>query len=101
MTFEHNNFSEFYALYLSLHAKKGNRILHFVGATLIFIVIVNSILSRQFGGVLYGLTLYFVYSFIGNYHFEKKPYIYIKHPIKSLMAEGLMWWQLLRRKIFF
>lgn len=98
---KYTNFTEFYAFYLTEHSHKMNRLLHFLGTTLVLIVFVNAVLTQEFINLLYCPLIGYGMAWVGHYRFEKNKPATFKHPFYSFIADFVMWWHLLTRKIYF
>jgi hypothetical protein len=96
-----NSFKEFYPFYLEEHSEKVNRTLHFIGTTLLIIVFVFAILTRNFRLLWLCPLIGYGFAWVGHIVFEKNRPATFKHPLYSLRADFTMWWQLLIRKIYF
>ena len=101
MSKQYNNFSDFYPFYLSQHANKVCRRLHFVGSCLILLLITYVAL---FGGLA---LLWFIpvigygFAWVGHFIFEKnRPATFI-YPIYSLLGDWVMFKDMLMGKIKF
>ncbi len=100
-TKEYNNFKDFYRFYLEEHSNKTNRILHFTGTSLVVMIIINSILTKDFLNLLYCPLIGYGFAWIGHFRFEKNRPATFKYPIYSFFADFVMWWQLLTKKLYF
>ena len=98
---KYTNFRDFYAFYLTEHRHKTNRILHFLGTTLVIIIAVNAILTRDWLNLIYCPIIGYGMAWIGHYQFEKNRPATFQYPLYSFIADFVMWWQLLTRKIYF
>lgn len=94
-------FKEFYPFYLQEHSNKTNRILHFIGTTLLLILLSYSILTGKFFLIWFCPLLGYGFAWTGHFIFEKNRPATFKQPFFSLASDFVMWWQLLTRKIYF
>ena len=89
-------FKDFYPFYLSQHQNTICRLLHFIGTSIIIILLIfyvdrtKDLLLIPFVG--YG------FAWIGHFFFEKNKPATFKYPIYSLMGDFVMFWQILTRK---
>lgn len=63
-------FDEFYPFYLSEHANRTSRRLHFVGTSFALVLLISAVLRATF-----------------------------KYPAFSLMGDGRLWWSIVTRKV--
>jgi hypothetical protein len=97
----YKTFKEFYPFYLNEHSHSTNRTLHFIGTTLMLIVLFYALLSQQFRLLWLCPLLGYGFAWTGHFGFEKNRPATFKQPFYSLMGDFLMWWQLLTGKIKF
>lgn len=101
MSKKYNNFSEFYPFYLSQHANKTCRRLHFVGSCLIMLLI------SYVAGTGYLSLLWFIpvigygFAWVGHFIFEKNRPATFTYPIYSLMGDWVMFKDMLIGNIKF
>ena len=94
-----NSFSDFYKFYLSEHSKAGTKLFHFIGTALVILSLLLYIYSYD------PLYLYLApitgYSFAWFSHFfiEKNTPATFKHPIYSIKADFVMFFDILTGKI--
>ena len=90
-----DSFAKFYLFYLTQHSNRLNRELHFIGSTLALLCIVALLLT----GVLWwaGAAALSGYgcAWAGHFLIEKNRPATFRQPIYSLMADWLMYWQML------
>ncbi|ABZ77541.1 membrane protein-like protein [Shewanella halifaxensis HAW-EB4] len=84
------SFGEFYPFYLSQHVNKTCRALHYVGSSLVVVILIYALLSHQWW--ILGLLPVIGYGFawIGHFVFEKNRPATFKYPLYSFMADWLM-----------
>ena len=93
---QYTTFREFYPFYLSQHQNSVCRLLHFIGTSIIIILLIfyvntaKDLLLIPFVG--YG------FAWIGHFFFEKNKPATFKYPIYSLMGDFVMFWQILLQK---
>lgn len=94
-------FAEFYPFYLGEHRNRTCRMLHFVGSTIVLVLLVAAIATRTWG-LLWLLPLAgYGFAWIGHFAFEKNRPATFKYPLWSFMGDWVMYWQLLTGKIRF
>ena len=95
------SYKEFYRFYLSEHSNKTCRILHFVGTSLVFVLVFLALYSkRPFLWILVPLMGY-GFAWVGHYFFEKNKPATFKYPLWSLISDFKMFFDLLTGKLSF
>ncbi|RLA61586.1 MAG: DUF962 domain-containing protein [Epsilonproteobacteria bacterium] len=98
---EYKTIKDFYPYYLSQHANKTCRRLHFIG-NLMAIILFISFLRTGVWGYLIGAPLVgYIFAWIGHFGFEKNRPATFKHPLKSFICDWIMFKDILTRKIHF
>ncbi|GAA5315310.1 MAG: DUF962 domain-containing protein [Candidatus Pelagadaptatus aseana] len=93
------SFAEFYPFYLQEHSDKTCRRLHFIGSTLVLALIAYVIFTSQ-PILLWALPVIgYGFAWVGHFMFEKNKPATFKYPIYSLMADWVMYKDILTRKI--
>ena len=93
------SFKRFYPYYLKEHHNKTCRRLHFIGSSLVLLLIGYAFISSQF--VLLWLLPLIGYGFawVGHFFFEKNRPATFKHPFYSLWGDWVMFKDMLIGKI--
>lgn len=94
-------FKEFYPFYLSEHADKTNRTLHFTGTSLLLTVLIYALVAGQYKLIWLCPLFGYGFAWVGHFVFEKNKPASFKQPFFSLMGDFVMFWQLLTKKIPF
>jgi hypothetical protein len=98
---QYKSFSEFYPFYLSQHENKICRRLHFVGSSLIILLITYVVVSRYFYLLWFIPVIGYGFAWLGHFIFEKnRPATFI-YPIYSLMGDWVMFKDIAVGKIKF
>lgn len=93
------SFAEFYPFYINEHSNDTCRRLHFVGTTLILIIVGFSIYASQYS-LLWSLPIVgYGFAWVGHFFFEKNKPATFKYPIYSFMGDWVMYKDILTRKI--
>lgn len=95
------SFSAFYPYYLSEHGNRTCRRLHFIGSTLVIVVVVMALLSGQLGWLWLAPVAGYGCAWVGHYVYEKNHPATFKHPLYSLLGDWVMYGQMLRGKVSF
>jgi hypothetical protein len=98
---EYTSFSEFYPFYLSQHADKTNRRLHFCGSLLVLAVALSALLTQHWMLFLAVPFAGYGFAWVGHFFFEKNKPATFSYPFYSLMGDFVMFWQILTGKIRF
>ena len=90
------SFREFYPFYLSEHAHRVSRRLHFVGTSLALLLLMAALVTGR--GWLAGLALLQGYAFawIGHFFFEHNRPATFRYPAYSFLGDWRLWWDVLR-----
>lgn len=98
-TFE--GFADFYPYYLQEHRDSTCRRLHFVGTTLVLLIMATAVLSANWL-LLWVLPLAgYTFAWVGHFFFEKNRPATFKHPFYSLLGDFVMYRDMLRGKVPF
>ena len=97
----YNNFQEFYPFYLSQHANKACRRLHFVGSIIILAIIGFALINKNYSLLLFIPLVGYGFAWVGHFVFEKNRPATFKYPLYSLMGDWVMFKDMLIGKIKF
>jgi hypothetical protein len=81
------DFNQFYILD---HQNTTNRILHFIGTALAVLCLVTAILFHDLRFILLIPIAVYLFAWIGHVFFEKNPRATFKNPLNSLVADFLL-----------
>jgi hypothetical protein len=98
---KYSRFADFYVFYLAEHMHPICRILHFLGSSMGLLCFILFIRTGRWQLVVAGLLIGYGFAWLGHFGFEKNKPASFKQPLYSFMADWVMWWQLLTRKIPF
>jgi len=101
MTKGYRSFRDFYPFYLSEHANRTCRRLHFVGTTLGAACLIAALVTGNLWYVLAGLIAGYLLAWIGHVFFEKNRPATFTYPVYSFMGDWVMWRDILGRRIKF
>ncbi|HEX5091992.1 MAG TPA: DUF962 domain-containing protein [Burkholderiales bacterium] len=94
-------FTEFYPFYLSEHANRASRRLHFTGTSLGLVCLVTALATLNPWWLLAGLVQGYAFAWVGHYFFEKNRPATFTYPFYSFMGDWVMWKDILTGKIKF
>ena len=97
----YNSFAEFYPFYLSEHADRRTRRIHFVGSGLALVLLLAALVTGRPGLFLLAVVCGYGFAWAGHLFFEKNRPATFRYPLYSLMGDWKMFWQILSGKIAF
>lgn len=95
MSKKFTSFREFYPYYLEEHSNSTCRKLHFVGNSLVILVIAWSVWSRDARWLLMVPLVGYGFAWVGHFFFEKNRPATFTYPLYSLAGDWVMWKDLL------
>jgi hypothetical protein len=96
-----NSFAEFYPFYLSEHADRRTRRIHFVGSSLALFLVLASLVTGSIGLFVLAVISGYGFAWVGHLVFEKNRPATFTYPLWSFMGDWKMFWQILTSKIPF
>ncbi|MGI2854047.1 Mpo1-like protein [Shewanella algae] len=87
---KYKSFAEFYPFYLSQHSDPVCRGLHYLGSTLVLLILLYSLLSGQFVWLLALPLVGYGFAWMGHFGFEHNKPATFQYPVYSLMADWVM-----------
>ncbi|MGE0874487.1 MAG: Mpo1-like protein [Burkholderiales bacterium] len=98
---KYSSFAEFYPFYLTEHANRTSRRLHFVGTSLGLCCLVAAVVTLNPWWLLAGLACGYAFAWVGHFFFEKNRPATFTYPFYSFAGDWVMWSEILRGKIRF
>lgn len=96
-----DRFADFYPYYLQEHRDSTCRRLHFIGTSLVILILAFAVLSANWT-LLWVLPLAgYTFAWVGHFFFEKNRPATFKHPFYSLLGDFVMYKDMLRGKVPF
>lgn len=95
----HTSFRAFYPFYLSEHANRTCRRLHFVGTSLVIGAVVAAIHSGNIAWLALAPLAGYGFAWVGHFVFEKNKPASFKQPLYSFIGDWAMYWDILRGRI--
>jgi hypothetical protein len=95
------SFAEFYPFYLSEHAQRTTRRLHFIGSSLGLVCLMMLILTGNLWWLGAGLVCGYGFAWFAHFTVEKNRPATFRQPLYSLMGDWKMFWQILTGRIAF
>lgn len=99
MAQRYGSFREFYPFYLSEHADRTCRRLHFVGTTLVVACLLAALWTRNAWWLGAALLAGYGFAWIGHFFFEHNRPATFRHPIYSFIGDWVMYKDLLTGRI--
>jgi hypothetical protein len=99
-TADFRSFDEFWPYYLSEHANVLNRRLHFVGTTLVNLIVLAALVAMEPRWLLACPVAGYGFAWVGHFIVEKNRPATFKHPLWSLMGDYRMYGQMLRGRLW-
>lgn len=96
MSDKFSSFSEFYPYYLAEHSHPVCRALHYLGSTLVLILLGYILVSRHWSLAWLLPLIGYGFAWVGHFGFEKNRPATFRYPLYSFIADWLMWWQFIR-----
>jgi len=93
------SFREFYPFYLSEHRNPTCRRLHFIGTSLVILIIVVAIAKGDARWLLLAPLAGYGFAWVGHFFFEKNRPATFTHPLYSFIGDWAMFWDVLRRRV--
>ena len=97
----YQNFGEFYPFYLSEHANRTSRRLHFIGTSIAALLLAAALLTGNFWLILLALVQGYAFAWVGHFFFEHNKPATFQYPRLSFMGDWRLWWDILSGKIKF
>jgi len=91
-------YKEFYPFYLTEHKNKTSRILHFIGTSLVFVLIGIAIYNSWSWKWFLVPVVGYAFAWIGHAFFEKNKPATFKYPFWSLISDFKLFFEILIRK---
>jgi hypothetical protein len=85
-----SSFKEFYPYYLSEHSNPVCRALHYIGSTLGLFIMLYSIISANYLGILAGLVVGYGFAWTGHFFIEHNKPATFQYPLWSFMGDWVM-----------
>ncbi len=96
-----NSFAEFYPWYLAEHRNSVCRRLHFVGTSMLLVVILLALVTGQPGWLIAAPVAGYGFAWVGHFFFECNRPATFRHPVYSLIGDFVMYRDMLTGRIKF
>ena len=95
---KYNSLKEFYPYYLTEHLNPVCRTLHFIGTSLLFVLLGLAIYLDNYSLLWFLPVIGYSFAWVGHFFFEKNKPATFQYPFYSLASDFLMFWDLLTGK---
>lgn len=95
---KYNSLKEFYPFYLTEHLNPVSRTLHFIGTSLLFVLLAVAIYLDTYSLLWFLPVIGYSFAWVGHFFFEKNKPATFQYPLYSLASDFKMFWDLLRGK---
>lgn len=92
----YKTFWEFYPFYLSQHQNPICRLLHFIGTSIIILLLIFYVNTLH--ELIFIPLIGYGFAWVGHFFFEKNKPATFQYPLYSLMGDFVMFWDILTRK---
>lgn len=96
---DYQSFADFYPFYLSEHSNRTCRRLHFVGSSLVLLMLAHILLSGNWVMLITLPLIGYGFAWVGHFVFEKNRPATFKYPLYSFIGDWVMFKDILTRKI--
>jgi hypothetical protein len=97
----YRSFGDFYPFYLSEHANKVSRRLHFAGTSVALALLIVSVATQKWWLIAVALLQGYAFAWVGHFFFEHNKPATFKYPGFSLMGDWRLWWEIVTGKLRF
>jgi hypothetical protein len=95
----YRSFGAFYPFYLSQHADRYCRRLHFLGTTLALAGVITAVMTWNLWCLAAALMVGYGLAWLGHFFFEKNRPATFSYPFYSFIGDCVMWRDMLTRRI--
>lgn len=97
----YTSFAEFYPFYLQEHQNTTCRRLHFIGSSLILVLIGYALVNQAWSSLWFIPVLGYGFAWVGHFFFENNKPATFTYPVYSLIGDWVMFKDILTGKIKF
>jgi len=85
-----NSFKEFYPFYLSEHSDTTCRVLHYIGSTLVLMLLAYSVMAAQYSLLWLLPVVGYGFAWVGHFFYEHNKPATFKYPFYSFISDWVM-----------
>jgi hypothetical protein len=93
-----SSLKDFYPFYLKEHSNSTSRILHFIGTSLVLLLIPAAVIFNDAKLLILIPFVGYGFAWVGHFFFEKNKPATFQYPGYSLASDFILFWDLLRGK---
>jgi hypothetical protein len=97
----YRSFGAFYPFYLSQHADRNWRRLHFLGTTVGLAGVITAVMTWNLAWLVAALGAGYGLAWVGHFYFEKNRPATFTYPLYSFRGDWVMWRDMLTGRIKF
>jgi hypothetical protein len=97
----YRSFEDFYPFYLSEHANRTSRRLHFVGSSIALVLLVVAAWTSHWWLAVVALLEGYAFAWVGHFFFEHNKPATFKYPLLSFRGDWRLWFDIVRGRIAF
>jgi hypothetical protein len=94
-------FADFYPFYLSEHANRVSRRLHFAGSSIALALVVVALVTQAWWLLAVAIVQGYAFAWVGHFFFEHNKPATFKYPGFSFLGDWRLWWEIITGKIKF
>ncbi len=99
MADNYSSFAEFYKFYLSEHAKRSTKLLHFTGTFLVLLILALAVVRQNWMLLLLLPVVGYGFAWVGHFFFEKNKPASFSSPLYSLLGDFVMFKDILTGRV--
>jgi hypothetical protein len=99
MSQKFTSFAEFYPYYLAEHANPTCRLMHFIGSSLVLVLIAYTLVTGAFILLWFVPIIGYGFAWLGHFFYEHNKPATFKYPFYSLMGDWVMFKDILIGKV--
>ena len=94
----YKTFNEFYLYYLKEHQNYMCRVLHFIGTSLFFVILMGAFLFHKLSLLWLCPIAGYGFAWVGHFFFEKNKPATFKYPLYSLLSDFKLYFEIVAGK---
>lgn len=95
----YTSFKDFYPYYLTEHSNSVNRLMHFIGTSLLIAVVLFAALIQNWFLLFLVPVIGYGFAWVGHFFIEKNRPATFTYPFYSLASDFVMFWHILTGQI--
>jgi hypothetical protein len=84
-------FRDFWPFYLTEHSVRANRVLHYIGSTLVLVVLASAIYLQNYWLLLLMPVMGYGFAWVGHFFVEHNRPATFTYPVWSLVSDWIMY----------